>query len=263
MKKNIIITSLLAAIIVITTVLITIKDKITKSKSDHMIWSYQGETGPEHWSKLSKKFAICESGKSQSPINIKTNDLIAVESNRLAIDYKPTTLAIVNNGHTIKIYYQSDSYISVGQETYKLKEFHFHTPSEHTINDVNFPMVIHLEHETKDGKITVTAVFVVEGETNSTIAKIIENMPMQAGQKVVKNDVLINASDLLPKQGSFYQLRGSLTKPPCTENVLWNILETPITLSKEQIETFKSVMGHNARPAQDLNDRNVLDIKTK
>ena len=63
---------------------------------------------------------------------------------------------------------------------------------------------------------------------------------------------MIDAKNLIPENHSFYQLSGSLTTPPCSEDVLWNIFESSVTASKEQLERFKSVMGHNARPIQKL-----------
>jgi carbonic anhydrase len=263
MKKNIIIAVIAAVAMVVIVSLSSFKHTLTKKESDHVKWSYQGESGPEHWANLSEKFRICAEGHSQSPVNILTDQLIPVDSNKLRINYQPTPLLMVNNGHTIKIKYKEKSHLTVGENTYRLLQFHFHTPSEHQINGVNHPMTLHLVHGTKDGKLSVVNVFIKEGEENPEIAKIIAHLPKTPMQKVKAEDVLVDASKLLPKKGSFYQLRGSLTTPPCSENVLWNILETPITLSKEQIETFKSVMGHNARPVQDLNDRNVLFVRTK
>ena len=34
-------------------------------------WGYNEKEGPEYWGKLSSDFELCESGKNQSPINIK------------------------------------------------------------------------------------------------------------------------------------------------------------------------------------------------
>ncbi|MBT4989228.1 MAG: carbonic anhydrase family protein [Rickettsiales bacterium] len=262
MKKLIIISLIiLIPVIGISTLYFKIKHESENTKK-HNSWSYEGNTGPEFWHSLSDEYTLCSDGTSQSPINIITADTISAKANTLQQKYQNTPLAIINNGETIKIKYNSDSYLKIGASIYKLVQFHFHTPSEHHINGVAHPMVIHLVHTNADGDIAVLAVFIEEGEANSTISTILNNVPDTKHKVVRLDNVEINASDLLPINGSHYQFSSSLTTPPCSENVLWNILKDPITLSKEQIDKFISIMGDNARPIQPLNDRKIILINT-
>ena len=65
---------------------------------------------------------------------------------------------------------------------------------------------------------------------------------------------------LLPKDGKYYHYYGSLTTPPCTEGVNWSVLKTPIEVSEEQIQKFKTLMGFDDnRPVLPLNKRFVLE----
>jgi carbonic anhydrase len=48
---------------------------------------------------------------------------------------------------------------------------------------------------------------------------------------------------------------GSLTTPPCSENVQWYLLKTPQEASKEQIMHFRKYYVDNERPVQELHDR--------
>ena len=72
--------------------------------------------------------------------------------------------------------------------------------------------------------------------------------------------------ELLPQEGhrSYYRYRGSLTTPPCTESVMWTVLEEPVYYTKEQIETFREMKffskigGRNNRPVQPLKARYVM-----
>ncbi|KAL5993700.1 ATF/CREB activator, partial [Asimina triloba] len=54
---------------------------------------------------------------------------------------------------------------------------------------------------------------------------------------------------------------GSLTVPPCTENVIWSVLVKVRELTKEQVAALKAPLDssckNNARPVQPLNDRKV------
>jgi carbonic anhydrase len=54
---------------------------------------------------------------------------------------------------------------------------------------------------------------------------------------------------------------GSLTTPPCSEEVLWMILKQPVTLSHEQMRLFAQQYPNNARPVQPTNGRVVRDAQ--
>lgn len=84
---------------------------------------------------------------------------------------------------------------------------------------------------------------------------------------------LLELQRLITKPFDFYFYNGSLTTPPCTENVKWFISEyverrngkppliilcsTILTASTEQLKEISSLMGINHRPPQPLNDRNL------
>eukprot|EP01083_Nonionella_stella_P201873 738053_1 len=100
-----------------------------------------------------------EFGKAQSPINIisnfKTNHtkLMPTEDfhhNALRINYpdKISNCTILNNSHTVQINIPSESKctLSIKNKTYYLRQFHFHTPSEHLIDSKQYEMEMHLVH---------------------------------------------------------------------------------------------------------------------
>lgn len=55
-----------------------------------------------------------------------------------------------------------------------------------------------------------------------------------------------------------FRYRGSLTMPPCTENVDWVIFEQPIEAAQSDIDVFKLIFPMNARPLQPINRRFLL-----
>jgi carbonic anhydrase len=55
---------------------------------------------------------------------------------------------------------------------------------------------------------------------------------------------------LIPRVGDYFQYQGSLTTPPCTENVYWTVMQKPITFSKGQIKAFSTLFPKNNRNEQ-------------
>jgi carbonic anhydrase len=223
----------------------------------HAHWGYEGHAGPEHWSQMSDKFATCGTGTRQSPINISKSSAVNATLSKIDFDYKTITPEVINNGHTIQANYTAGSGITVSGKHYDLLQFHFHTPSENTVDGKSYNMEMHLVHKNKEGKLAVVGVFIKNGKHNAEIQKLWDKMPEHAGGKG-KASGSLSAADLLPNKHSFAHFKGSLTTPPCSEGVNWYVMEQPIEMSEVQIKKFASVIGHNARPVQSLNDRFVL-----
>jgi carbonic anhydrase len=220
-------------------------------------WGYEGKTAPNHWGELHSEFAACSIGKEQSPIDIrdvkKQDSLPAIGFN-----YTAGPAEVVNNGHTIQVNLQSGGTVSLASGEYKLKQFHFHSPSEEKIDGKDYPLVAHLVHSTDDGKLAVVAVLFKQGRENPALARIFGVMPAQGSEKVALG-ADFNSADLLPGNQSYYSFIGSLTTPPCSEGVQWQVLKTPVELSKKQIETFRKFYWKNSRPVQPLNNREIRE----
>ncbi|WGV26601.1 carbonic anhydrase [Halotia branconii] len=217
-------------------------------------WSYGGAENPTRWGELDNNFALCESGKDQSPINI----VDAVQGNpaQIVFNYKPTPLEIVNNGRTVQVNYAPGSSVTINGKQYALLQFHFHTPSEHTIEGNASAMELHLVHRNTAGELSVVGVMMNKGTANPVIDKIWQHIPSTQKTNTVSGQT-INAADLLPKSKAYFSYSGSLTTPPCSESVKWNVLTEPITVSSEEIDTFEKLYQVNARPVQPTNDRKI------
>jgi carbonic anhydrase len=223
-------------------------------------WSYGGADGPTHWGELDKGFATCQVGRRQSPIDIrapKSADLPPIQ-----IAYRSAPLHIVNNGHTIQVDYEPGSSITVGDRRYELKQFHFHHPSEEKINGKGYAMVAHLVHAAADGSLAVIAVLLdARGTANPFLSRPWQYLPAKEGPEKTHDDVPIDVTGLLPTDRGYYSFTGSLTTPPCTENVTWFVLKTPVAISQGQADAFGRIYPRNARPTQPLNGRDVLMSK--
>jgi carbonic anhydrase len=215
-------------------------------------WTYKGAGGPGQWGSMSPDFAACSQGKKQSPIDI--TDAFDYDLSEIEFNYAPSKLSIVNNGHTVQVNFGPGSTIKIGFRTYDLLQFHFHTPSEHTVGGKSFDGELHLVHRNSHGMLAVVGVFIKKGAANSAFDSVIANIPKHGGDKK-ESSATVDPAKLLPKSRNYYTYNGSLTTPPCTEGVRWLVLQEPVTMSKAQIDALESVMGHNSRPVQPLNMR--------
>ena len=217
-------------------------------------WGYTGHGAPAHWAELGKDYVTCKLGKVQSPIDIKgakAADLPAIQ-----FDYKPVPLKVIDNGHTIQVNYAPGSFIDVGGTRYELQQFHFHKPSEEKVAGKAHDMVAHLVHKSSDGKLAVVAVLLDQGGANPTIATIWKNLPKEK-EKEATADATIDAATLLPADKGYYTFQGSLTTPPCSEDVRWFVLKTPVKIEPGQLAAFGKLYPMNARPTQPLNGRPI------
>jgi carbonic anhydrase len=224
-------------------------------------WAYDGENGPQTWGKLKPEFNLCAIGKRQSPINIQDGGTLQGPAEPVQFNYTPSNGTVVNNGHTIQVDVQGENSITVRGSTYRLLQFHFHTPSEEQVNSKRFSMVAHLVHKNDEGQLAVIAVLMEVGAPNPLIDKVWTYMPLDANDRVRMPREILNMNEILPADQRYFQFMGSLTTPPCTEGVLWMVLKQPMPISRNQFKLFSQLYPNNARPVQALNGRPVRDAQ--
>lgn len=223
--------------------------------SDAPHWGYEGHGGPDQWGSLDPAYGACSVGKEQSPVDL--NGAIPAMVGDLDIRWRPVSLDIINNGHTIQCDTANGGSLVLDGVEYKLLQFHFHHPSEHTVNGMARAMEVHFVHKSAEGNLAVIGVFFQPGAANATLAPIWAAMPSQAGARVSKPE-MINPASFLPSRDITWRYAGSLTTPPCSEIVSWIVFQDPIEASPEQIKAFGSMFPMNARPVQPLNRRKLL-----
>ena len=220
-------------------------------------WGYEGTEGPEHWGDLSPEYELCGIGQQQTPIDL--SGATPQDAPDVTFNYRSIPLTVVNNGHTIQVPSEGGGDIAVGDESWALTQFHFHTPSEHTVEGAAMAGELHLVHQDPAGRIAVVGVLIKQGAENAALSTIVDDLPGNADQTAQPSGVTIDPLTLLPEERLAFHYTGSLTTPPCSEGVRWFVMTTPIEMSDAQLAALEDVMGHNSRPVQPRNDRELLE----
>jgi|TARA_R100001244_G_scaffold44182_11_gene40018 carbonic anhydrase len=222
----------------------------------HKSFGYGAANGPEKWGQLNDKYALCEKGDMQSPIDLAGAN--AIGSLELSVSYQSGPLTVSNKGLTVQADFAPGSTMTSGGSTFNLIQIHFHTPSEHAISGKRYPLTGHFVHATEDGRLGVLGVMFEQGAANAELGKILAATPAAKSEATTVPGRMIDPNGMLPADRSVYRYMGSLTTPPCSEGVNWHVLKEPITASAEQIAAFEKLMGDSARPVRAINNRLVV-----
>lgn len=227
-----------------------------RNESDqHADWGYAGEVSPDHWAELSPENIKCIEGHLQSPIDILTFETDTFNGH-IEFDYHPSHIDVANNGHTIQATLADSNFLRVDQRAYRMLQLHFHEPAEHHLDGIIYPMEVHFVHKDIEGNLAVVGLFVKEGPENKYLSMIWDDVPEHAHEHHEEaKDLLI--SEIFPPERKIYHYTGSLTTPPCTEGVEWFVIERPISMSKAQIQRFRSLYHGNNRPVQEKSEAHV------
>lgn len=216
-------------------------------------WTYAGASGPAKWASMDPAWKAC-SGASQSPIDL---ELRATKAKPIKFDYKATPATVVDNGHTLQVNLEAGSTITLEGRKYDLVQFHVHTPSEHTIAGESYPMELHLVHKSEEGKLAVIGVMYEVGSDGKELEPVWAKWPAKK-ETPVKLKKPFDPATLLPDSRTVVQYTGSLTTPPCTEGVKWNVMRRTRTMSAKELDTLKTHYPKNARPVMPRGERILL-----
>ncbi|KAI4491340.1 hypothetical protein M0802_010273 [Mischocyttarus mexicanus] len=247
-----------------------------------------------------QRFKSC-AGKLQSPIALSSSKSIPMALPALEMigfhDLLPLPVTIENNGHSVtlninhnesrnqsEIPYVFGATLKKGQ-IYEMESLHFHwgaknnRGSEHTFNNVRFPMEMHIIHKNaaysnlshalndQNGGVSVLAIFFQLQEQDNENLKPILNIlsDVKWVNKKISMNSTITLSSLLPTNtDTYYTYKGSLTTPPCSEAITWIIFSTPVKISFQQMNKFrklsngKDMLADNYRQLQNIELRKVF-----
>ncbi|EKX32759.1 hypothetical protein GUITHDRAFT_148394 [Guillardia theta CCMP2712] len=237
-------------------------------------WDYSPEHGPEHWASLTPDYATCGSGKLQSPINLRTSVGPKYELGRtlknismnnfqdvstLVKNSFSNLVTVVHNGHTVqtsgvKGYFQYDS------TWFELLQFHFHTPSEHQLDDNLQQAEIHFVHKSQSNNYLVIGVFVETADENPEYFKeLLADFPKseEEAAAIVHFNYTQLLQDVVGDNANYWMYSGSFTTPNCQEGVTWIVMNKKVKMTAKDIGALRNAMGKNNRPIQPLNERTV------
>ncbi len=200
-----------------------------------------------------------EGGTRQSPVNIQTS-VCPIGEHQVNVHYDVSHEHVSHGAHTVRLDYDPGSFITFDGETYAFAQFHFHTPSEHHIDNTEYPLEMHMVHVKKDSvmKYVVVAVLFKEGETDPFISHFLKDVPSEVTEKDYPTHQVDITEELLPVDFSdYYHYKGSLTTPPYSETVKWIVIAQKHQASADQINRLKDLEGVNNRPVQSLQHRKI------
>jgi len=200
---------------------------------------------------------LCESGLRQSPVDITATARQHLPA--LNFDYHSAPMKLADDGHTVRVRFAKGSQLVIGQQAYRLQQFHFHTPGGDRIVGEEFPMAAHLLHKSASGQLLAVVVLFRVGAENPLLTSLLPLIPAKADGDHAQPGVSVNASDLVPAQRGYYRYAGSVTAPPCTEGVDWIVMKQAIQLSSTQLARYRKRFADNARAVQPLHQRVVME----
>lgn len=221
-------------------------------------WSYEGIDGPGNWGRLTPAYAMCKDGVRQSPIDLR--DTFAVDLEPIRFVYQPAAFRVSATRRHLQLTVHGGGLMLLGKE-YRLENIRFHTPAEFTLAGKSMDLEVQLLHRADDGKLAVVSILFEQGEENPVIQAALNNLPLEKGGEVAPSGQTIDLNRLLPDDRGYFTFMGSLTTPPCTEDVLWLVLKKPRSASADQLAILQRLYSPNARPVQPAHGRIIKESR--
>lgn len=239
-------------------------------------WNYE-EHGAD-WT----QFGVCNglgSHTAQSPIDMPIRALEDTATN-LYLKYPKlsSSVQLYNNEKSMAMT-MPESYTAgfgVGEnfgvlsndnaDVYRLWQVHFHSPAEHTLNGIRYPLEMQMMHQRVSGDADLAVVVVlfeaVPDATNNFLDVVLgEGLPQNAWDEVTINnnvegggeDATITNLELnfgaVAGGSGYFTYEGSLTVPPCETGVKYYIRQQPIAADPAaHIEPFSSALSNLCPP---------------
>jgi carbonic anhydrase len=220
--------------------------------------------------------SLCTTGKKQSPISINPQEVTPcdnIENCKLSFCYKNSVGTISNLNDTIFIEWDTGSYVNWNSIVYQLQRISFSNPQHDIEGEWDIDPKSHVEmflwHRTYDNstpfKNLVISVLVEQQDRPTPSAGFFSyaletrTLP-QHGKVDFDTPSSWNIYNALPENKAFYQYEGSLLAKPCTENVIWIIMENEVVMGSNPFKIITKLINLNAKPPKykKINKRHIL-----
>lgn len=221
-------------------------------------FGYLGATGPTNWHNLAEANAACANGTQQSPIDLTESSARSLPAGSLNITIPNVEKAEFENlGSTIEVVMEGvGGKTTIADKEFDLAQFHFHSPSEHTVNGEQFPLEMHMVHQAADGAIAVLAVHfqLSSNTTTPLLTSLAPTLSAISEPGSIAETGPLDFSSLISTFSSVPLLTyaGSLTTPPCTEGPVFYLASQSFPIDVETYNSIKSVVGFNSRFIQNM-----------
>ena len=222
-------------------------------------YDYVPANGPLNWQEFPGN-EKCGEGTSQSPIMLDS-EIDQTPAGSLSYIANKTEGEVENRGSGIDVTGAAGT-LKLASKTYRLANYHFHTPSEHRLDKEYYPVEMHMVHQ-DSSNTTVVIGFLVQlsttrttGMIRNTLAKINQVPP---GQTLGTGEVDFGEIVEHVHTQRFYQYWGSLTAPPCRESIRWLVATKPLFIDVDTYNNLKGAVKFNSRITQNMpGQQNVL-----
>ncbi|KAG2812330.1 hypothetical protein JG687_00010939 [Phytophthora cactorum] len=251
------------------------KTIVTAETSGGHPWGYKHDdpamASPEQWV---QHYPTC-GGSRQSPINIDVVTGGDLAARSLSFSGSCGDFNLTQSDESFKgAVVDGSCSVSANNSAYALTQFHFHAPSEHTLDGKALDGEAHFVHSNSDGSaLLVVGLFFQVGdfETDPWMVPVLDGMDAVTPENWQKLNLASYAALVNTKADAdrVYNYPGSLTTPACDEIVDWWVIPTPVQLSSKDLARLQTNLkklhvtdnGKNARPVQELNGRNITSLK--
>ncbi|KAL4347092.1 hypothetical protein GQ457_17G000630 [Hibiscus cannabinus] len=222
-------------------------------------FNYDDRTGkgPSSWGTLKPEWRTCGVGQRQSPINIRTVQ-VSSQLRDLQKNYKFAKADLLNTTVNVEVNFIGDAgSITINGTVYRVQNIHWHSPSEHTFGGVRYIqsiydlfsdnydilLIIIKEKSTRNPiteksyiylrsvhtlifrprfiRIAVVSMLYRIGQPDPFLTRI---FPILSVLRQTERPLgVVNPEEVGIQGSSFYRYNGSLTVPPCTEDVTWMV----------------------------------------